>query len=130
MLTQPRTQTVCTSSFYLLYTTSSQETKNGPKGDLKGGARGRGIFQRTMHHLGSEVPEANQPQAVASQPTKEHERKATDHLYWARSSSTNAAPPPKAISAEEAKKMAESSSLAGGSAWNQGGSTWEEHGIM
>ena len=83
-----------------------------------------------MHHLGSEVPEANQPQAVASQPTKEHERKATDHLYWARSSSTNAAPPPKAISAEEAKKMAESSSLAGGSAWNQGGSTWEEHGIM
>ena len=82
-----------------------------------------------MHNLGSEVPEASQPQPVASQASRERERNATDHLYWARSSSHNAAPPPKAISAEEAKKMAESSSSAGGSAWNQGGSTWEEKKI-
>lgn len=58
----------------------------------------------------------------------EQEPKApSDHLYWARSSSINAAPPPKPISAEEAKKMEASSS--GASAWNKSGSTWEEKKI-
>ena len=56
------------------------------------------------------------------------EKKATDHLYWARSSSTGAAPPPKPISADEAKKMQDAAG-AGGSAWNKGGNTWEEKRI-
>jgi hypothetical protein len=53
----------------------------------------------------------------------------SDHLYWARSSSINAAPPPKALSAEEAKALEAASSQTGGSAWNKGGSTWEEKKI-
>ena len=53
-------------------------------------------------------------------------RKATDHLYWARTSSQGAAPPPKPISAEEAQKMEQSSK---GSAWNKSGNTWEEKPI-
>ena len=57
------------------------------------------------------------------------ERKPTDHLYWARSESKGAAPPPKPISAEEAKQLAAASSTAGGSAWNKGGNTWEEKRI-
>lgn len=58
---------------------------------------------------------------------QEEAKKATDHLYWARSSS-NKAPPPKPISAEEAQKLAGAGG-SGGSAWNKGGSTWEEKKI-
>lgn len=57
------------------------------------------------------------------------EKAPSDHLYWARSSSINAAPPPKAISVEEAKALESASAQAGGSAWNKGGSTWEEKKI-
>ena len=53
-------------------------------------------------------------------------KKPTEHLYWARTSS-NMAPPPKPISAEEAKKMENGTS--GGSAWNKSGNTWEEKKI-
>jgi len=81
-----------------------------------------------MHHsLTPEVPLANT--AAARAEATEVQKKATDHLYWARSSSANAAPPPKSISAEEAQKLAEKSSSAGGSAWNSGGNTWEEKKI-
>jgi len=51
-------------------------------------------------------------------------KQATDHLYWARTASTGAAPPPKKISAEQAKQM--ETAAAGGSAWNKSGNTWEE----
>lgn len=66
-----------------------------------------------------DIPEAAQP------PTEVAPRAPTDHLYWARSSSQNAAPPPKKLSAEEAAKLA-AASTAGASAWNKSGSTWEE----
>ena len=51
--------------------------------------------------------------AVEEEPAK----KATDHLYWARSESQGAAPPPKPISAEEAKALEANS--AGASKWNK-----------
>ena len=59
---------------------------------------------------------------------EEEQRMPTDHLYWARSASAGAAPPPKPISAEEAKRL-EASSSTGGSAWNKSGNTWEEKKI-
>ena len=55
------------------------------------------------------------------------EKKPTDHLYWARTESKGAAPPPKPITAEEAAKM--QAGAAGASAWNKSGNTWEEKNI-
>lgn len=65
------------------------------------------------------VPDAAPP------PTEVAPRAPTDHLYWARSASAGAAPPPKKLSAEEAKKL-EAANTAGASAWNKSGNTWEE----
>jgi len=50
-------------------------------------------------------------------------------LYWARSSSQNAAPPPKPLTAEEVKAMEAKAAGSSGSVWNKGGSTWEEKPI-
>jgi hypothetical protein len=71
----------------------------------------------------------NAMQDTASAPSvpEVQPRAPTDHLYWARSSSQNAAPPPKPISQEQAKAM--EARDKGGSAWNKGGATWEEKPI-
>jgi len=84
-----------------------------------------------MHQgLTPEVPgQVGAPKPAPAASVGEVERKPTDHLYWARTSSANAAPPPKSISAEEAQKLAERGTAAGGSAWNTGGNTWEEKKI-
>ena len=79
-------------------------------------------------HLKPEVP-ASDSAGAAAQPTEEFQRKPTDHLYWAKTSSVNAAPPPKKVTAEEAKQLEASASSAGGSVWNKGGNTWEEKRI-
>ena len=88
-----------------------------------------------MSHLTPEVPppvaeaETSATVGTVSAQPEEYAKKPTDHLYWARSSSANAAPPPKAISADEAKRLEVAASNAGGSAWNKGGNTWEEKKI-
>lgn len=53
-------------------------------------------------------------QSAQTTPTEVAPRAPTDHLYWARSSSQNAAPPPKKLSAEEAAKL-QANSTAGAS---------------
>ena len=83
----------------------------------------------TPAHLQPEVKVAQPTQPPSAGGKEEFQRKPTDHLYWARTSSSNA-PPPKQITAEEAAKLQQqTSSSAGGSAWNKGGSTWEEKDI-
>ena len=64
-------------------------------------------------------------------PPKEYEKKPTDHLYWASTTSADKAPPPKPLSAEEAAAIQARAVAAanGGSAWNKGGNTWEEKKI-
>jgi len=77
-----------------------------------------------------ETAAASASTAAATDGKEEFQRKPADHLYWAKTSSINAAPPPKQLTAEEVKKMEQqASSAAGGSAWNKGGSTWEEKKI-
>jgi hypothetical protein len=56
------------------------------------------------------------------------DRAPSDHLYWARTKSEGAAPPPKKLSEEEASKLKEANAAASGSAWNKA-STWEEKPI-
>lgn len=58
----------------------------------------------------------------------EVQKAPTDHLYWARSSSVNAAPPPKPMSADEVAALQAKEAASSGSTWNKA-QTWEEKPI-
>ena len=83
--------------------------------------------------LAPEVPiEASAVAGASEKPVApELIRKPTDHLYWARTTSADKAPPPKALSVEEARALEAkaAATASGGSAWNKGGNTWEEKKI-